>query len=202
MKRSSMPVTLATSSDARRLIVDTADRLFNDHGINAITVEAIAEEAGLPLGDVLTAFPEKRSLIEVVLDLRHNVWTGNVIAAAAAVDDPRDKLLAIFDYLESWFAEDTFQGCVFVNSWAELGRDEPWLAEMAVRHKTRFAGIVEEIATSGGLPTSVGAGIALLAEGAQVTAALTRSVTPAREARATAALLIAFYQGEPVHSSF
>jgi AcrR family transcriptional regulator len=188
--------------DSRSEIVASADELFNAHGINSITVEQIADHAGVPLSALLAEFPDRRSLIEVVLDLRHTVWTGNVVAAAHTVEDPRDKLLAIFDYLESWFAEESFQGCVFVNAYAEIGRDNDWMATMAIRHKSNFGSIVGRIAADAGLPTSAGTGIALLAEGAQVTAALTRTVAPAREARATAALLIALYQGEPVLSSF
>ncbi|MCU1405664.1 MAG: TetR family transcriptional regulator [Glaciihabitans sp.] len=191
-----------TITERRQNIIHAADELFNDHGINSTTIEQIAAKAGVSLQELLEPFPEKRELIEVVLELRHRVWTGNVISATESVDDPRDKLLAIFDYLESWFAEESFQGCVFVNAYAEVGRDNPWMAAMAVRHKTNFGGIVGRIAEDAGMPASAANGIALLAEGAQVTAALTRTVAPAREARSTAALLIALYQGAPVTSSF
>ena len=33
----------------------------------------------------------------------------------------RAKLLAVYVYLETWFAEDTFRGCGFINAFGELG---------------------------------------------------------------------------------
>jgi AcrR family transcriptional regulator len=180
--------------DRRRQLLKSADYLFNARGIQSTDLEAVVHRASLTTDDFDGCFESKTELIEAVLDSRHTTWIGHVQDACDEVDDPRDKILAIFGYLERWFAEDTFQGCVFVNSYAELGRNEPWVAAMALRHVTRFTTIVEDLATSAGLPRHTGTSIALLAEGAQTTAALTRSISPAREAKSAAALLIALYQ--------
>lgn len=182
------------TDDRRRLLLDSADYLFNARGIQSTSLSAVLGRASLTEADFDGCFESKNALIEAVLDLRHTTWIGHVEDASAEVDDPRDKILAIFGYLERWFAEDTFQGCVFVNSYAELGRSEPWVAAMALRHVNRFTTIVEGLAISAGLPRHTGSSIALLAEGAQTTAALTRSIAPAREAKSAAALLIALYQ--------
>jgi len=60
---------------------------------------------------------------------------------AATVDravGARARLLAVYDYLESWFAEDSFRGCSFINAFGELGPSSPVVAEYAREHKRSF----------------------------------------------------------------
>lgn len=180
-------------SKRRQTIVDAADYLFNAHGILVTDLAAVAERSGVTVADIGGEFSGKDDLVETVLDARHHTWVGHVHDACDQVEDPRGKILSIFTFLEGWFAEDTFRGCAFVNSYAELGRQQAWVADMAGRHVATFTLYVEDLAVAAGLPRPLGASIALLAEGAQVTAALTGTVTPAREARMAAAMLIAVY---------
>jgi hypothetical protein len=67
---------------------------------------------------------------------------------------------------------------------------------MAQRHKESFVTLVTDLALEAGLPRELGASVALLAEGAQVSAAMTRTTSPARDARQAAAMLIALYQDD------
>ncbi|GAA4680357.1 TetR/AcrR family transcriptional regulator [Frondihabitans cladoniiphilus] len=191
-----MPLASAvlTGDRRRRSLVKCADELFNAHGITPTSLDSIASSAGFSRGDLDAAFVDKDALVEAVLDARHADWRANIAKGMEAFPDPRDKILSIFGYLEGWFAEETFQGCVFVNAYAELGRDVPWVAVMVLRHKTVFSDLVEALAVEAGLPVIAGTSIALLAEGAQVTAAFTHTVAPAREARTAAAMIIALYQ--------
>lgn len=180
-----------------RRVVDVADGLFNARGIRSVRLLEVATASGVELTAVNRLFGSKAGLVEVVLEARHVAWSQHIADATVEVDDPRDKLLAIFGYLEEWFAEDSFQGCVFINSYGELGRNNARIAEMAQRHKESFVALVTALALDAGLPPELGASIALLAEGAQVSAAMTHTVSPAREARQAAAMLIALYQDEP-----
>jgi AcrR family transcriptional regulator len=179
-----------------RHVVDVADDLFNARGIRSVRLLEVATASGVEIDEIRRLFQSKSGLVEVVLEARHVTWSQHIADATVEVPDSRDKLLAIFGYLEEWFAEDSFQGCVFINSYGELGRNNTRIAEMAQRHKESFVALVTDLALDAGLPRELGSSIALLAEGAQVSAAMTRTTSPARDARQAAAMLIALYQDD------
>ncbi|WP_286345606.1 TetR/AcrR family transcriptional regulator [Frondihabitans sucicola] len=180
----------------RVALIRSADHLFTIGHIRSTTIDAIDAHAHRTRAAFDAVFRDKDDLIVAVLDYRHAAWNRHLADAMAPSADPRDKILSIFSYLETWFAEPTFHGCAFVNVYAELGPEIPWAADYAAKHKNVFIDLVTRLALEAGLPESAGTSIALLAEGAQVTAALTRTIAPAREARSAAAMLIALYQEE------
>jgi hypothetical protein len=105
-------------------------------------------------------------------------------------DDARDRVLAVFDWLEGWFGEPGFRGCAWINASGELGATLPVVAEQARLHKAAFKSDLLGLVRDAGLPDDVADGVLLLAEGAMVTAGIFGSTAPAREARAAAASLI------------
>ncbi len=194
--------TVVEDASDRVALILSADHLFTIGHIGSTTIDAIDEHAHRSRAAFDAVFRDKDELIIAVLDYRHATWNRHLAEAMATSTDPRDKILSLFSYLETWFAEPAFHGCAFVNVYAELGPEIPWVAEYAARHKHVFIDLVTRLALEAGLPESAGTSIALLAEGAQVTAALTRTIAPAREARSAAAMLIALYQQEPGSDGF
>ena len=59
-----------TDIDTRALIIDTAERLFGDATIDAVSMRAVAREAGLGTRAVTYHFPSKSDLVEAVLKRR------------------------------------------------------------------------------------------------------------------------------------
>jgi len=180
--------------DVRAHIVDVADQLFYARGIQSVGMDEIRTGAGVSLKKLYAAFPGKEQLIAAVLAGRHDVWEHGVHGAVDTATTPRDKLLAVYDFLESWFGDDTFRGCGFINAFGELGATSPAVAEIARAHKDSFQRFVQDLAASvvGDPATAeeLAAQLALLAEGAQTTAAIAGSTTPARHARRAAETLI------------
>ena len=174
----------------RDLVVNAADRLFYGRGIQSVGMDTIRSEAGIPLKRMYAVFPSKDALVAEVLRGRNAAWTEGIRAFADTVESPREKLLAVYDFLSAWFAQDDFRGCAFINSFGELGATAPAVAEAARSHKRSFqdyvAGLVAEI----GAPPVLARQLALLAEGAQTTAAISRSAEAATDARAAATVLL------------
>jgi AcrR family transcriptional regulator len=56
--------TTARGEQTRRLILDTAMRLFREHGYAQTTMRAIAREAGVAVGNAYYYFPSKEHLIQ------------------------------------------------------------------------------------------------------------------------------------------
>lgn len=179
-----------TTDDVTARIVDAADALFYGRGIRAVGMDDVRTAAGVSLKKLYAEFPGKDSLVLAVLRKRHGMWTDGVSAAVAHETEPRAQLLAIYDYLADWFGEDTFRGCGFINAFGELGATSPAVAEYAREHKRGFQAFLVGLVRALGAPESLAPQLALLAEGAQTTAAIDGTPEAALHARRAAATLI------------
>ena len=186
--------TSTVDPETRARIVDVADGLFYARGFQSVGMDEIRTGAGVSLKKLYAAFPGKDQLVAAVLGGRHEYWEHGIEQAVAAAGTPRDRLLAMYDFLEQWFGDDTFRGCGFINAFGELGATSPAVAEIAREHKESFqryvAGLAAAAVPGAGAAEELAAQLALLAEGAQTTAAIAGDPAPARHARRAAEVLI------------
>ena len=176
--------------DVRRAkVLETADRLYYTFGIQAIGMDTLRTESGVSLKRLYRLFPSKEAIVEQVLLRRHETWNA-LVEDAIDVGDPRQRLLAIYDMLARWFDQDDFRGCVFINSFGELGATAPRVAEIVRAHKSGFQARLAEIVAEAGGPASLAQQLAILAEGAQTTAAIAGTNEAAWQARQAAEVLI------------
>jgi AcrR family transcriptional regulator len=174
----------------RDRIVDAADRLFYGRGIQAVGMDAVRAAAGVPLKRLYAEFASKDALLVEVLHHRTRIWDAGIAAAAAAAATPRAKLLAIYDFLDGWFRTDDFRGCGFINAFGELGAVSPDVADVARQQKESFQRYVRGLVADLGGSPALAAQLAILAEGAQTTAAIAHTPDAAAHARAAAQTLI------------
>ncbi|RII90706.1 TetR/AcrR family transcriptional regulator [Clavibacter michiganensis] len=179
-------------ADATRdLIIGTADGLYYSRGIQAVGMDDLREASGVSLKRLYALFPSKEAIVLAVLEHRHAMWTTGIEAQVAAASGPVERLLALYDYLSEWFDTDSFRGCGFINAFGELGAVSPRVADAARAHKASFQEYVAELVADAGGTPDLAAQLAILAEGAQTTAAISGSSAPAAQARRAASLLIA-----------
>lgn len=178
-----------TTSDRVR-ILEAAERLFYLQGIQAVGMDAVRTASGVPLKRLYAAFPSKDDLLVEVMRFRAGIWDAGIAGAAAAAETPTDKLIAIYDFLDGWFRTDDFRGCGFINAFGELGASSPRVAEVARGQKAAFQTYVSGLVAELGAPPVLAAQLALLAEGAQTTAAISGIPDAAAHARAAAMTLI------------
>ncbi|GAA2493103.1 TetR/AcrR family transcriptional regulator [Streptomyces gobitricini] len=179
------------NGEARSRVLDAAEELFYGQGIQTVGMDAVRSASGVTLRRLYQLFPSKGALVEAYLLRRDARWRDSLAAYVDSVDaPPRERVLAVFDWLRGWFEEPGFRGCAFINSFGELGATSPEVAEAARRHKEEFLRYVTGLVAVTDAPAPAGRHVALLAEGAMTTAALTGSSAPAGEAREAAALLL------------
>ena len=180
----------ATLEDARRHVIETADDLYYARGIQAVGMDELRRASGMSLKRLYSLFPSKEQIVLAVLAHRHELWTAGVTAKVTAAGFPTDRLLAIYDYLADWFADDSFRGCGFINAFGELGAVSPAVADLAREHKADFQRYVAELVAAAGAPAELAPQLAILAEGAQTTAAIAGNAEAAAHARRAAETLI------------
>lgn len=174
----------------RERIVEAADRLFNARGVQGVGMDAVRAESGVPLKRLYAAFSSKDDLVLAVLHHREGTWERGIAAVAATATGPRERLLAVYDFLDAWFRSDGFRGCGFINTFGELGGSSPEVAEAVRTQKTSFQRYVAALVEDLGGPPELAAQLVLLAEGAQTTAAIQGRPEAAAHARAAAEVLI------------
>jgi len=174
----------------RDRIVAAADRLFYSRGIQSVGMDDVRTEAGVSLRRLYAEFGSKDALLLAVLRHRVGIWDAGIAEAAAAAGAPRDKVLSVYDFLDDWFRTHDFRGCGFINAFGELGAVSPEVADFVRDQKDAFqAYLTDLVAEFHGSP-GLAAQLALLAEGAQTTAAISGRPDAAGQARAAAEILI------------
>ena len=175
---------------ARARVIEAAAGLFYARGIHAVGMDELRTASGIPLKRLYRLFPSKDAIVEAVLLDWRREWSAGIGAAVDAAVEPRERLLAIYDFLAGWFASEGFRGCAFINSFGELGVTSGRVAEIAREQKAGFQEFVVSLASEAGAPPGLAPQLAILAEGAISTAAISGTVEPARHARAAAEILI------------
>ena len=187
-------VAKPSSSPKRDQLLDTAWRLFYRDGYHAVGIDTILAEAGVAKMTLYNHFASKDDLIVAVLERRHDQFMESLEAAIeAAGRAPMKRLLAVFDWLQAWLTSDGFNGCAFIRAVAEYPRADERPHQIASAHKQSIIDRMVTLAKDAGVkePSAVGRHLALLIEGAIVTAHTFGPGTVARDTREAARRLIA-----------
>ena len=172
----------------RQGLLDVAERLFYRQGVQAVGMDELRTVSGLPLKRIYRLFPTKEALVVAMLDRRDRRWRASLAAHLDAEPDPRRRVLALFDWLGTWFAEPGFRGCAWVNAHGELGSSSRPIADAARAHKQAFRDQVVALVSPVDAPAAET--VYLLAEGAIVVAGIHGDPAAAARARTGARLLL------------
>lgn len=175
---------------AREAVIQAADELFYAHGVQAVGMDAVRAAAGVSLKRIYSLFASKDDLIVAVLHHRTTVWDSGLASASERATSARERILAIFDFLDAWFREPTFRGCAFINTHGELGASSTAVADAVREQKRTFQEYVARLVADVGAPATLAPQLAILAEGAQTTAAIAGTPDAAHHARAAAETLL------------
>ncbi|WP_448320228.1 TetR/AcrR family transcriptional regulator [Streptomyces sp. CO7] len=198
------PLTEEQNRRAREDLLDAAEKLFYEQGIQAVGMDQVRTAADLPLKRIYRLFPTKEDLVVAMLRRRDRRWRASLADHVEQAPGPRsqpgERVLAVFDWLAGWFAEPGFRGCAWINAHGELGSASPAVLAEVRSHKRAFREQLAEWVRAAGAPAAADA-VFLLAEGAIVTAGITGDPAPARQARAAVAALLAQQGGETADPS-
>lgn len=172
-------------------VLAAASWLFCHHGFQATGVDAIAQRAGTAKTSLYKHFGNKEQLIEAVLEREGAAWRSWFFTEMAKVEGgPDDRLLAVFDVLETWFQDPNFFGCPFINALGEFDIKNARLRKLLAAHKTHLNGWIAAQAEMAGArdPQAIVAQFTLLIDGAIVAAQASGRADYARHARELAEL--------------
>jgi AcrR family transcriptional regulator len=174
-------------------ILLTASNLFYSHGIRATGVEAIAKAANTTKMSLYKYFPSKDELVVAFLrkrDKDFTTWFVDQVESKA--DNPKAKLLAIFDVISEWMDIPEFRGCAFINAAAEFPVEGNPVHQVAAEFYDKFRNYIGDLASQCGStrPESLAVQLSLLVEGAIVSEQMKRHSGAAEQAKQAAIMLI------------
>lgn len=168
-------------------ILQVASVLFYTQGYHATGINQIIREAKVAKASFYDHFSSKEALAVAYLERRREKWIGLLKQAAAQSDDPTQKIVALFDFLEQWITDTEFRGCAFLNIASEFPTTENQIRVTVAAHKqTQRDFIVELVQSLEPQPDDVAAtadAIFLLFESALTESRTFRALWPAQVAK-------------------
>src|SRR6185295_9140780 len=107
------------SPTARERLLSAANELFYEEGINSVGIDRVIERAGVAKASLYSGFGSKDELVRSYLAARHTARQKRVVDRLAGIDEPRQRILAVFELLGELFVDSGFRGCAFVRASAE-----------------------------------------------------------------------------------
>ena len=175
---------------AEARLLNAAEMLFNERGVQAVGMDDIRAASGVSLKRLYQVFPAKDRLVEAVLRRRDKICLEAIALHASSFATPREQILGVFDYLHEWFTEPDFRGCVFINSFGEMGGISDRVADIIRANKRGLSEYFGELVSAAGLPASLADQLAILANGAMASAGILGSPEPALDAKNAATVLL------------
>ena len=177
----------------REQLIKTALKLFSKHGIHATGIDLIVEQSGVTKKTLYTYFRSKEELILAVLrhydGLARNEFMRKVENGGKT---PKARLLAIFDVAQQWFQQSNFYGCLFINTIGEYSDHDTPLRQICKEYKKLMKKYIRELCEKAGAqhPQALAEELAMLLEGATVTAQVSQNPKTAHIAKRAAKALI------------
>jgi AcrR family transcriptional regulator len=176
----------------RERLLEAASELFYAEGIQSVGIDRVIERAGVAKASLYSTFGSKEQLVCAYLDARHAQILGRLRAAVEAVEDPVERILAVFDAQGQLFRTPDYHGCAFTAAAAEApvgGRVD----EAAESYRRDVRALFTELAAAAGAqdPALLASQLQLIYDGGGLAAKMDRDAAIAAPARAAATALIA-----------
>jgi AcrR family transcriptional regulator len=131
----------------------------------------LIEHAGVAKASLYSTFGSKDALIRAYLEHRHELRRERIQRHQAGHEQPRARMLAVFDALAEWVADPGWRGCAFLAATGEA-RTDATVKEVAAatREWTRNCFLVEALRLGIADPEALADQLILLHDGAVVAA--------------------------------
>jgi AcrR family transcriptional regulator len=126
-----------TAGQTREHVLEVAHELFYWQGIRAVGVDRIAAEAGVAPTTLYRVFASKDDLVAAYIERADGLYRQWFDAAVeSGGEDPRDRILALFDALGEQVQPHQCRGCPFLMALAEFPDETLPVHRHAVAMKT------------------------------------------------------------------
>lgn len=120
-------------------ILESATRLITQSGVSALTMTALAKEAGVPIGSIYQYFPEKAAILRALFDMISARVEEHVIHSlekATTLDELKEQVFVLID----WYYRECRENPIYLSIWLSMEMDKA-LAQLNIDQSYRLAEI-------------------------------------------------------------
>lgn len=181
------------SASKRDILVRNAMNVLYREGFNSTGMDKLAEKTGVSKMTMYKHFKSKDELILAALRLRDEEFlAGFIRQVEEAADDPKGRLLAVFEALDVWINGRDFYSCIFIKATAEFQDPSHPINRISAEHKKKVLAFISDLAHEAGAkePDLLARQLFMLTEGEIVTAFILGKKGVCEDAKAAAKTLI------------
>ncbi|SDK26972.1 TetR/AcrR family transcriptional regulator [Sediminibacillus albus] len=130
-------------SQKKEDIINTAEKLFYQHGFHAIGVKNILEQAGVATMTMYYHFKSKEDLIKEVLVQREKHYFQFLETKIDRGNDINQYVESIIKAHLDWIKTDDYNGCLFLRAKQEYEGVNDKISSVSREHKKRFLNKIE-----------------------------------------------------------
>jgi AcrR family transcriptional regulator len=178
-------------ASARERLLEAADELFYEFGINNVGIERVLERAGVAKASLYDCFGSKEELARSYIQARDERRRARVTSRLAGLATPREKVLAVFDLVAEIAGQANFRGCAFNRAGSESTPDSK-VRGACESARDWMLSLFRELAAEAGAPEpdELARKLAVLYDGASISAHFGGGANAVAAARDTADVLM------------
>jgi AcrR family transcriptional regulator len=144
-------------SSARERLLAAANELFYAEGVQTVGIDRIIERAGVAKASLYNLFGSKEGLVAAYLASRHDLTVTRLTEAIEQVDEPRQKILAVFDAQAQQYQQPDFNGCAFIAASTEAP-SRGLIEQAADQFRAWVRAMFTDLAEQAGAPNPINLG--------------------------------------------
>ncbi len=126
-------------------ILETAYRLFYKQGYNTTGINQILDEAKVAKASLYQHFGSKEELGVAYIKKVREDWFLAFESHLSKKDDPKQKILTAFDFLEINMKLNDFRGCRFLNLLSDIDTTGTEMQNQILEHKTKLRNLFKKL---------------------------------------------------------
>ena len=153
---------------ARERLLETASRLFYDHGVRAVGMQQIIDECGCGKSVLYREFSSKDDLVVAWLERCRLDWACTLARVAdERPGDPRGQLIGIVRAVAADVSAPDYRGCALRNTYAEFPDRSHPAHQVSIEHVRAMRADLHRLAEQAGAedPDTLAARVMLILDG-------------------------------------
>lgn len=147
-----MPTADAPAAPPRQRVLDAAAELFYLHGIKAVGVQRVVDEAHVTLATFYRHFPSKEALVVACLQRADEAIRREYAARREETPDAAARLARLTALYGEEVRRPGFRGCAFINAGVEFPAPGSPVRSAIAEHRRWLLGTVASLFAQAGAP--------------------------------------------------
>lgn len=132
-------------SELRDHIIVTASDLFYRNGYNSTGINEIIQKSGIAKATLYHHFKSKEELCLSYLKYMNTKFIESIKEYCYSRPLTKNRILSIFDYLEEFFDDHSFNGCWCIKTVSELPQEDKKIRTEIQLQKKQFIELISEL---------------------------------------------------------